>query len=475
MKRLKENVGIITITITSFLTHFIFFGYPRATVFDEVHFGKFVSGYFDGSYFFDIHPPLAKLLITWLGALGGYQPTINFNVIGEQFTDINFIWLRLLPTLAGTLLPIVIYYLCRSLNFSKLGAFLAGILVVLENSLLVQSRFILLDSLLLFFGFSSLLFYFQYQKQTTKRFSFYLLLGALISASFAFSVKWTGVSFFALIFFFECIRLLETKAKFKEIATKTFFFFIVPLLIYLSVFAIHFTLLYKTGPGKDFMSKGFQKTLDGNKYQNNNNIAPIGFLEKFAELNIEMYKSNERIADTHPYSSKWYMWPSMNKPIYYWDNNEILKKTTEKGGKIERDNIAKIYLLGNPLIYWLGSLLVPLFIFYIIFLAWSERKNYKKNMLIPLFLFFGFFLNLLPFIFIDRVMFLYHYFSSLIFSIIIISYLIDQIKFKKTQKITAVAIVLISTITFIYFSPLTYGLPMTRNDIEARFWFKTWK
>lgn len=91
MKKLKENIGIIIITITSFLTHFIFFGYPRETVFDEVHFGKFISGYFNGEYFFDIHPPLAKLLITGFGALGGYRPQIDFSVIGELFTNTNFI------------------------------------------------------------------------------------------------------------------------------------------------------------------------------------------------------------------------------------------------------------------------------------------------------------------------------------------------------------------------------------------------
>ncbi len=31
-------------------------------VFDEVHFGKFISGYIRGTYFFDIHPPAGKLL-----------------------------------------------------------------------------------------------------------------------------------------------------------------------------------------------------------------------------------------------------------------------------------------------------------------------------------------------------------------------------------------------------------------------------
>ncbi len=104
-----------------------------------------------------------------MGIIGGYRPTIDFGVIGESFTDTNFIWLRVLPALAGALLPIVIYYLCRTLNFGKMAAFAAAFLVIVENSLLVQSRFILLDSLLLLFGFGSLLFYFLYRKHLEKR------------------------------------------------------------------------------------------------------------------------------------------------------------------------------------------------------------------------------------------------------------------------------------------------------------------
>ncbi len=59
------------------VTRFYALNYPASVVFDEYHFGKFTNGYVTGRYFFDIHPPLGKLIIAasaWYAGYDGSQP-----------------------------------------------------------------------------------------------------------------------------------------------------------------------------------------------------------------------------------------------------------------------------------------------------------------------------------------------------------------------------------------------------------------
>lgn len=60
--------------------------------FDEVHFGKFASKYIKTQYFVDVHPPLAKLLITLAGFIFGYDGQFDFKDIGKYvfFPSLTF-------------------------------------------------------------------------------------------------------------------------------------------------------------------------------------------------------------------------------------------------------------------------------------------------------------------------------------------------------------------------------------------------
>lgn len=456
---MRKYLPIIIILTVSLVTHFIFFGHPNETVFDEVHFGKFISGYFTHEYFFDIHPPLGKLLISGMGYLTGFQPGFSFANIGDEFPDSAYLWLRLLPTIAGTLLPIVIYFLALQLGFSRLAAFVLGIFLAVENSFIVQSRLILLDAFLLLFGFAALLCYFLWRHQKSKGY----LLSAGIFAGLAMSVKWTGASFFGIIvvlFLFDAFYKKSDLIK-RRLASGVVFLVILPLAVYVSTFVIHLQLLTKSGPGDAFMTQGFRKTLSGSAEHDSQDIRPLNLVQKVAELNMEMYRSNATLTATHSYASKWYTWPFMQRPIYYWYNSE--NPTTEGFTQDSR-----IYFLGNPVIWLLSTLAI----LYLILDQVGGLITRKPLKFLPLFILGGYVVNMLPFVGISRAMFLYHYMVAYVFAILALVYFLDSLK---SKKIVFVSLIAVSAILFVYFSPLTYGLPLTASSYNNMVWFPSWR
>ncbi len=435
----KKYIWIIL--ALSLITHFAFFSYPAETVFDEVHFGKFVSGYFTGEYYFDIHPPLGKLMIAGMAKISDFEPGFSFKDIGQKFPDNSYKWLRFLPRLAGAILPIVIFLIALELGISQKFAFLAGLLIVFENALLAQSRFILLDSFLLLFGFLSILFFLKFRSSN----SIFYILYSIFFAALAASVKWTGLGFLGLIGIVYLINWLRSRHKIK-LALKGFTFLIlIPLIIYFLIFTVHFLLLDKPGPGTAFHPANFQQK---------------NIVEKFILLNSELYASNARLGASHPYTSHWYQWPFMNKPIFYWDGSSYAKAS--------EDTVAKIYLLGNPLIWWLSTITVLYSILLIL-------KNKLRGLQFSHWsLVIGHLVNWLPFIFIGRVMFLYHYFTSLVFGILILAYILDKADFKH-KKIAFNAILAGSITLFLFFSPLTYGFAIPEWYYNLLVWLPSWR
>lgn len=441
-----KKIWLVTILlVVSLTTHFAFWGKPKEVVFDEVHFGKFINSYYTHEYYFDIHPPLGKLLIFGFSDLLNFQPDSAFTNIGETFKNNEYLKLRLLPTLAGTLLPLVIFLLCLELRLSPKASFFVGFLLSIENALIVQSRFIFLDSFLLLFGFGSLLCFFLYHRKKSARYLIFMgLLGAM-----AISIKWTGASFLLLAGLFELLFWIKRKNKAQKNNHHLllFCFFAIPFLVYFSIFLLHFSLLSKSGQGDAFMSKKFQSTLENNTLKKNSEIENTNNWDKFIELNRTMYSANKNLTSEHPYSSKWHSWPMMERPIYYWNNTDT-----------------RIYLLGNPLIWWPALLAV-------VFALFEFLGKKKRPGTVLLFLLGGYFLNWLPFILITRVMFLYHYLTALIFAIMLLAYILDK---RKMQKL-GLGIILAASIAFIYFAPLTYGTPLDYVSFENRLWISSWQ
>ncbi len=476
---MRKNIYFLLILlIFGILTRFFWVGYPKEVVFDETYFGKYASNYLSGSYYFDPHPPLGKLLISGVGYVAGNrEDQTDYSGIGNQYKSDIYVWYRLLPMISGVLLPIVLFFLALELGISAFGALILGALIIFENSLVVQSHFISLDSMLYLFGFSSLWLYLLYRRSNGGAKKTYLVLSA-IAAILAFSVKWTGLSFLGLIFLMEFYEICKNMphgffCRTKEFFKKTILFFVVGFAIYFSIFAVHFALLPNSGQGDDFMSPAFQKTLSHSRYENDQNLHAPSLLKKFIEINVEMYAVNARMNADHQYSSKWYTWPLMQRPVFYWQGSV-------NDGDASR---SYIYFIGNPIIYWLSSGAVAvlfLFLFWKFFNFLKSKIFHNKYVgksrdnFIFIFIMFGFLINFLPFVFIGRVMFLYHYGGALIFSMISLILAIDLLNNKTVRNILFGAILVASISLFIFFAPLTYGIPLSSSQLDDRMWFQIW-
>ena len=66
---------------------------PNSVVFDEVHFGGFARKYILGTFFMDVHPPLAKMLLELLEPLVDSKVILNLNQLVINFLILHLIYL----------------------------------------------------------------------------------------------------------------------------------------------------------------------------------------------------------------------------------------------------------------------------------------------------------------------------------------------------------------------------------------------
>lgn len=445
----KQWFLLLIIILLAITTRFFLFGYPQEVVFDEVYFGDFVTKYFQQSFYFDIHPPLAKLIIAGGASLLGMSPSYSFQFTGinDVYPDSFYLLMRGIVSLFGVLLPLVIYFFTYQLTRHKYISFVAALFVIFDNALLVQSRFILTDIFFLVFGFLGLALILYYYNTKTLSWLFW----GIVSLGCAVLVKWTALLFIGLaciIFFYHDPIISALK--------KILILIFTILILYTAVFAIHLSFLPYTGPGDAFMSPSFQSTLIGNRLYTSSGHPSV--FEKVWELNTKMLNSSVGIEDAHPYGSEEYTWPLLIRTIYFWNS--------PLGSHYE----ARIYLQGNPLLWW-SSLLSVLFLSITTGIGLIRKKSRQSISLFSLLIAVGFWANLIPFLFISRVAFLYHYFPSLLFAFIALSYFL--VSFKRSSILVPLFFFFVIAL-FIFFSPLSYGIPLTDSMFNLRIWLPTW-
>ncbi|GMM35172.1 dolichyl-phosphate-mannose-protein mannosyltransferase [Saccharomycopsis crataegensis] len=269
------QVGLYTVTILAFITRFYSINYPDEVVFDEVHFGKFASYYLQRTYFFDLHPPFAKLLIAFAGWIIGYDGKFKFENIGDNYitNNVPYIAYRTLSAIQGTITIPIVYLTMKQLNYRVITCLFASSIVLFDNAHVAETRLILLDATLNLTVALSIYCYVKFSKQRHQPFSVnwwkWLFLTG-VSLSLVISTKYVGVFTFLMVglgVFIELWNILDYRQghtiKYfgKHFGARVFGLIVLPFVLYLSWFWIHFAVLTRSGPGDAFMSPEFQETL----------------------------------------------------------------------------------------------------------------------------------------------------------------------------------------------------------------------
>ncbi|KAG7218332.1 hypothetical protein INR49_020472 [Caranx melampygus] len=197
----QVDLVLVLVSVLALWTRLSCLSYPNAVVFDEVYYGQFVSLYMKRVFFIDDSgPPLGHMILALGAYLGGFDGNFVWNRIGTEYPSSVCVWsLRLAPALCGALCVPLVYLLTLELRFSHLSALGAAVLLLLENSLIVQSRFMLLESVLIFFVLLAFFSYLRFHNAPNSwtRYSWLLLSGAASAA--AVGVKYMGVFSYLLL------------------------------------------------------------------------------------------------------------------------------------------------------------------------------------------------------------------------------------------------------------------------------------
>lgn len=283
----ESNVRFIIlnllVTVAAFALRFFRISKPSEVVFDEVHFGKFASHYLQREYYFDLHPPLAKLMFAAVGWLVGYDGRFKFDNIGDDYITHNvpYIAYRSLAASLGSLSVTAVFLILQSCGFTALACTLGACLVAFDCAQITENRLILLDAALMFFMVGALLSYVRFRLARHHAFGirwwFWLsstgfFLSCVMSVKYVglFTYLTVGVAVLADLYNLLDIRgkkakdVLSVKLVVKHFAARFYALAVGPFLLYLFWFYVHFSILTNSGPGNNHMSPDFQATLNKN-------------------------------------------------------------------------------------------------------------------------------------------------------------------------------------------------------------------
>ena len=409
-------------------------GFLNSSYFDEIYHARTALEHLRGMWPYEIsHPPLGKLIISIGISLFGMTP------FGWRFSG----------TLFGVLMLPLVYVFARRLFGRGSVPVCCALLMAADFMHFNQTRIATIDTYGVFFTLAMYYFLFCWLFPEGESGPGAAAEGktrdlALAGLCFGLGAacKWTCLYAGAGLGLLWALHWIFRFGREKGKAWKPFgrnvglclvFFVFVPALIY-------YLSYYPYGLGNGlggglgmYFKRGYAKiVLDNQAY---------------------MFRYHSGVNATHPYSSRWYQWMLDIRPILYY---------------LEYDgpSRASFGAFVNPVLCWAG--LIGLFV-----LVWCVAARREKR---ALYLLLGYFAQLVPWMFISRITFEYHYFPCSAFLVLVLGYVFALIRDNaKNWRVPVWGLTALQTAVFAFFYPQLWGAQLDTAKASLLYrWLPSW-
>ncbi|WP_052350817.1 phospholipid carrier-dependent glycosyltransferase [Paenibacillus gorillae] len=421
--------------------------YKNGSYFDEIYHARTALENIEGVRAYEnTHPPLGKIIIALGIKLFGLSP---------------FGW-RIMGTLFGiAMVPILYLFALRLFKRTGYAAAAAGLLAA-EFMHFTQTRIATIDVYGVFF--IMLMFYFMYKYYSLNFYSTPLrkTLVPLFWAGLLFGIgvasKWiviyggAGLAIMLALSLFERYRQYgaakrilaagKVKAEEEDTYRKIIRLFPRNTVITLAICLIFYVAIPAVIYGLSYIPV---LKVAGDEYT----------AERLVDYQKNMYHYHSELVATHPYSSQWWEWPFMKRPVWYYSGSDLANP----------GNVSTISAFGNPLIWWTG-------IFALLGTLYFSIKRKDKRVYI---IWIAYLSQYLPWMLVPRLTFIYHYFAMVPFMILAIIYMFKLYEEKRPdQQWLRWLYVAVAAVLFLLYYPVLSGMEVARAYAAVIRIFDSW-
>ena len=410
-----------------------------------------MPSYMNGSYFDEVyHPRTAYEVLHKIAPFENTHPPLGKLIIGmgvKIFGMTPFGW-RFMGTLAGILMLPAFYLFAKKLFNSTVLSGIGTFVFAFDFMHFAQTRLATIDSyavlfIIIMYYFLTRYIIMDFNKTPVKKGLLNLGLAGMFFGIGAAS-KWVclyAAFGMAFLLFYTWIKAYfanttsQEKQEYKKkiiqsVAWCVLFFVIVPLFIYSASYI----------PAMSYDLNG---------------RTPLQYIVGNQTYMLWYHGEYVPTLEKHSFASNWYEWMIVKRPLWAYLNSDL-----------RSEGIASsIASFGNPAVWWVGTVALVLSLF----IAWKKRGLLIMLIIVP------FLSQLLPWVAVTRMVWIYHYFASVPFMIFAILYLIKALQ-ERYHVPSYVFYTYCGVVfaLFIMFFPVLSGMEVPIKYFDYLKWFNTW-